>query len=189
MSQRSFKVRSEYIDQVKSAYKRRYARQEDLAKDAKVGADTVRKFLNGKSVERENFWQLCDCLELEWQAFVYLDNQSGNISPSPVNQESERATAIYHPSLETLQSSSLQSKQDLNFVGRESAIAHLNTLINQGAKVILIQSPGGIGKTTLAKKYLREKFGESVLEFPIAKETKDIASVESLIEERSAATG
>ena len=184
MSQRSFKVRSEYIEQVKSAYKRRYARQEDLAKDAKVGADTVRKFLNGKSVERENFWQLCDCLELEWQAFAYLDNQSGNISPSPVNQESERATAIYQPSLETLQSSSLQSKQDLNFVGRESAIAHLNILINQGAKVILIQSPGGIGKTTLAKKYLREKFGESVLEFPIAKETKDIASVESLIEER-----
>ena len=78
----------------------------------------------------------------------------------------------------------LASQPDPNFVGRESASAHLNILINQGAKVILIQSPGGIGKTTLAKKYLREKFGESVLEFPIAKETKDIASVESLIEER-----
>jgi hypothetical protein len=77
-----------------------------------------------------------------------------------------------------------QSASDPNFVGRENAIAHLNTLINQGTKVIVIQSPGGVGKTTLAKKYLREKFGESVLEFPIAKETKDIASVESLIEER-----
>jgi tetratricopeptide (TPR) repeat protein len=68
-------------------------------------------------------------------------------------------------------------------VGRESAFTHINNLINKGAKIILIQSPGGGGKTTLAKKYLKNKF-KIVLEFPIAKETKDIASIESLLRDK-----
>ena len=80
-------------------------------------------------------------------------------------------------------SSRLQIQVDPNFVGREGAIGDLNTLINRGAKVIVIQARGGVGKTTLARKYLQQEFG-SYLEFPIAKETKDIASIESLIEEK-----
>jgi tetratricopeptide (TPR) repeat protein len=80
-------------------------------------------------------------------------------------------------------SARLQVQADANFVGREGAIADLNTLVNRGAKVIVIQARGGVGKTTLARKYLQQEFG-SFLEFPIAKETKDIASIESLIEEK-----
>ncbi|MDJ0706949.1 MAG: AAA family ATPase [Leptolyngbyaceae cyanobacterium MO_188.B28] len=72
---------------------------------------------------------------------------------------------------------------DPNFVGREGAIADLNTLVSRGAKIIAIQARGGVGKTTLARRYLRQEF-DSVLEFPIAKETKDIASIESLLEEK-----
>jgi tetratricopeptide (TPR) repeat protein len=80
-------------------------------------------------------------------------------------------------------SSRLQVQADPNFVGREGASADLNVLVNRGAKVIVIQARGGVGKTTLARKYLQQEFG-SFLEFPIAKETKDIASIESLIEEK-----
>jgi tetratricopeptide (TPR) repeat protein/DNA-binding CsgD family transcriptional regulator len=75
------------------------------------------------------------------------------------------------------------SKPDLNFIGRENAIADLNSFVSQGAKVILIHSKGGVGKTTLAQNYLQQQFG-SYIEFPIAKETQNITSVESLIEER-----
>jgi tetratricopeptide (TPR) repeat protein len=72
---------------------------------------------------------------------------------------------------------------DPDFVGREGAIADLQALVDRHTKVIVIQARGGVGKTTLARKYLQQKFG-TFLEFPIAKETKDIASVESLIEEK-----
>ena len=57
---------------------------------------------------------------------------------------------------------------DPNFVGRAGAIADLNALVERGAKVIVIQARGGVGKTTLARKYLQQEFG-SFLEFPIAK--------------------
>ncbi len=85
--------------------------------------------------------------------------------------------------IDLVPSARLQIQTDPNFVGREGAIADLTALVNRGVKVIVIQARGGVGKTTLARKYLQQEFG-SFLEFPIAKETKDIASIESLIEEK-----
>ena len=75
------------------------------------------------------------------------------------------------------------SVPNLNFVGREEAIDYLNTRINQGAKVILIQAPGGVGKTTLAQEYLKSQGFDLVLELLMAKEKENITLVESVIEE------
>ena len=77
----------------------------------------------------------------------------------------------------------IAQQSDPNFVGREEAMADLNALVSRNAQVIVIQARGGVGKTTLARRYLLQTFG-TYLEFPIAKETKDIANVESLLEEK-----
>ena len=72
--------------------------------------------------------------------------------------------------------------EDTNFIGRTEAIAHLNTLVNQGSKVIVIQGEGGLGKTTLAQQYLHQGF-DLVLELLMAKETQNITPAERVVEE------
>jgi tetratricopeptide (TPR) repeat protein len=94
-------------------------------------------------------------------------------------------TAIERQLVATNTSVPVKSEPDrsLDFVGRSGAIAQLQALEHQGARVILIQAQGGVGKTTLARRYLQQSFGE-FLEFAIARETQNITSVESLVEER-----
>ncbi|MBM0742477.1 ATP-binding protein [Phormidium sp. CLA17] len=87
------------------------------------------------------------------------------------------------PAAQATAAQAVAAQADPNFVGRESAIADLTALVSRKVNVIVIQARGGVGKTTLARKYLQQEFG-SYLEFPIAKETKDIASIEGLIEEK-----
>ena len=69
---------------------------------------------------------------------------------------------------------------DPNFVGREDAIAHLDNLVNEGAKVILIQAEGGVGKTTLAQKWF-EYQGLEYLELRVGTTTENIQPVEDWV--------
>lgn len=99
--------------------------------------------------------------------------------------ELTRIFAQLHNSATTPQAQELITEvtvsKDANFVGRYEAIAHLNDLVNKGAKVILIQAEGGIGKTTLARKFFHEK-GLQPFEIRIAMETQDITPVEKLLQ-------
>ena len=70
-----------------------------------------------------------------------------------------------------------------NFFGRDNDLARLNTLINQHQKMIVIQAPGGLGKTTLARQYLDNQGFDLVLSLEIAREAENITSVESVVEE------
>ncbi|NEQ76045.1 MAG: hypothetical protein F6K23_25210 [Okeania sp. SIO2C9] len=73
--------------------------------------------------------------------------------------------------------------RDSNFVGREEAINGLNQLIAEGAKLILIQGEGGIGKTTLARYFFETQGFDLTIKLHIAMEKENIISVELVIEE------
>ncbi|ERN43005.1 NB-ARC domain protein [Rubidibacter lacunae KORDI 51-2] len=72
------------------------------------------------------------------------------------------------------------------FVGRGGAIAHLDALCRQ-SKLVVIHGKGGVGKTTLARHYLRSRqaAGEiaGVLELLVAKETANAVAAESIVAE------
>ena len=88
------------------------------------------------------------------------------------------ALSRYFQTAPTVQKSTITP----SFVGRARAIADLDALIDQGAKVIVIQGEGGLGKTTLAQQYLHQGF-DLVLELLMAKETQTITSAERVVEE------
>ena len=73
--------------------------------------------------------------------------------------------------------------ENINFIGRENAIAHLKSKINQGAKIILIQAAAGIGKTTLATEFLKNQNFDKILYLTMAKERETISPIETIVEE------
>jgi tetratricopeptide (TPR) repeat protein len=74
-------------------------------------------------------------------------------------------------------------EHDPSFVGRQQAIANLQTLVTQGHKIIVLQGEGGIGKTTLAQQFLAMQGFSLSLEVLMAKETTNILAVASVVEE------
>ena len=87
------------------------------------------------------------------------------------------------PITSTATADMVRSTVNRGFVGRETAIADLHQLVSQGAKLIVIQGEGGLGKTTLAQQFLQAQSFDRVLEVLMAKETDDITSAHRVVEE------
>jgi tetratricopeptide (TPR) repeat protein len=132
---------------------------------ASTSEATLKRFWARKSfIDRSTFIGICEAVGVNWEDIA---------EPSEI-QETELpvvSTAKAHPSI-----------PNQNFVGRDKAIASLNTHINQGAKIIVIQATGGVGKTTLAHQYLNSQGFDLVLDLPMAKEKDNIQLVDSVIE-------
>lgn len=132
---------------------------------AKTSEATLKRFWARKSgIDRYVFIAICEAVGVNWKEIA---------EPSEI-QETELpvvSAGKAHPSI-----------PNQNFVGREGAIASLNTRINQGAKIIVIQATGGVGKTTLAHEYLNSQGFDLVLDLPMAKEKDNIQLVDSVIE-------
>ncbi|MCC3569671.1 MULTISPECIES: tetratricopeptide repeat protein [unclassified Microcoleus] len=132
---------------------------------AKTSEATLRRFWARKSfIDRYAFIAICEAVGVNWKEIA---------EPSQIQKTDLPvvSTAKAHPSI-----------PNQNFVGREGAIASLNTHINQGAKIIVIQATGGVGKTTLAHEYLNSQGFDLVLDLPMAKEKDNIQLVDSVIE-------
>jgi len=114
----------------------------------------------GKAVNKTNFKA---ALKQQWQLL------------------SSQALLPIAPLAEQVATSLNSSKPDPTFVGRSGALAHLDTLVDSGTKVILIQGEGGVGKTKLASEYL--KHFDLVLPVWMAKDYENITSATSLVEE------
>ena len=131
-----------------------------------VSHESWKFFLYGKRpINADIFKAYCQVFKLNWEDIA---------EPSEIQEPAQPVAAA---------KLALPSAPNLNFVGREEAIAQLNTRINQGAKVVVIQGPGGVGKTTIAKEYLKSQGFDLVVELQMAKEKENITPVESAIEE------
>ena len=129
-----------------------------------LGVDTIRRILRKQRVDESSIQSVFKVLKLQYKR--------GEDSILALN-------------ITSITENKIAEKDDAgkNFVGRESAIASLNTLVNEGKKLILIQAEGGIGKTTLAIRYLYNQGFDIVVNYPMAKESQNISSVESVVEE------
>ncbi|NJK66958.1 MAG: tetratricopeptide repeat protein [Microcoleus sp. CSU_2_2] len=121
-------------------------------------------FGEAEKVKRDNLQAV---VERFWRSYSKLEPLSGQIVPTKVPLGPDSELEIENP----------------NFLGREGAIEDLNTLVGQGAKVIVIQSAGGMGKTTLARQYLNSQGFDKTIELLMAKKTENITALESAIEE------
>lgn len=95
--------------------------------------------------------KIAEALEVDLGELTKIFTQSPVRSHSAEVSQSQEPVAAETPSKNT------------DFVGREEALNDLDNLVNEGAKVILIQAEGGVGKTTLAQKWFDHQGLEPLL--------------------------
>ncbi|MDJ0650175.1 MAG: NB-ARC domain-containing protein [Xenococcaceae cyanobacterium MO_188.B19] len=76
-----------------------------------------------------------------------------------------------------------EPQESSQFLGRQESLTDIQNLVAQNHKIIVIQGEGGVGKTTLARHFLDMGDFDLILEVLMAKETPNIVSVKSLLEE------
>jgi tetratricopeptide (TPR) repeat protein len=132
-----------------------------------ISNNTIRKVLTKQSVEEYVIQSVFKVLKISYKR---------NVDSILVSKDISSAKSADQNCL------SFENKSP-HFFGRDDDVAKLNTLINQHQKIIVIQAPGGLGKTTLAKQYLNNQGFDLVLSLEMAKEAENITSVESVVEE------
>ncbi|HEY9644231.1 MAG TPA: NfeD family protein, partial [Coleofasciculaceae cyanobacterium] len=133
---------------------------------AAIAPETWQRFIEGKPVYLKTFQAYCEALHLNWREVVGYGDLEADLD-SADEAEAQELKA--------------QSEDDLSFVGRDEAIADLNRLVADQARMILILGEGGIGKTVLAQQFFSQAGFDLVLECWMAKETPNITTAESVV--------
>ena len=83
---RSLRLHQAYINDAKSAVRRRFSSQRALSENAAMALATVSNFLNGKPVDRAIFLELCEKLSLD-------PNEVADLASEPTNPLPQRTLA------------------------------------------------------------------------------------------------
>jgi hypothetical protein len=132
-----------------------------------ISKDTIRKILTKQRVEEYVIKSVFEALKLSYES---------NIDSVPASKETNVTDSCHQDFFPV-------ENKGANFFGRDDDLKKLNTLFNQHQKIIVIQAPGGTGKTTLAKQYLDNHGFDLVLSLEMAGETENITSIESIVDE------
>jgi len=133
----------------------------------KISRDTIHKILTKQRVEEYAIKSVFEALKLSYES---------NIDSVPASKETSVTDSCPQDFFPV-------ENKGANFFGRDDDLKKLNTLFNQHQKIIVIQAPGGTGKTTLAKQYLDNHGFDLVLSLEMAGETENITSIESIVDE------
>lgn len=188
MAGRSLKASLEGIERAKRALECRGLRQIDLVGEVCDSRQPITKFFTGKPVKRSIFIEICFKLGLEWQEIAALpkdatsekEQENSSTYNALVQEMRSHSAAVLQPQ-ESTQEGTVSKNTD--FVGREEAIADLDKLVNEGAKVILIQAEGGVGKTTLTRKWFEHQ-GLKVLELSVGTTPQTIYPAEDWVRQK-----
>ncbi|MBD2099207.1 hypothetical protein H6F90_29520 [Trichocoleus sp. FACHB-591] len=171
MAGRSLQVSVEALKKVKRALGKRFGTQKALQEELGVSRQPIGNFFNGRTVARYIFIEICEQLDLDWQDIAELTQDE---EPELLEQEQREDSEIN----KLVQKSSLSSESEY-FVGRQEATEDISNLV-KATKVILIQAEGGIGKTTFARKWFKQK-GLDVLELSVGAGSQSIYSADDWI--------
>lgn len=133
-----------------------------------IAIETWQRFIQGKPIYFKTFKACCDLLGLDWQE-ILADRSEPIPSPTAASPLPDAQPSSAEPSFK--------------FVGRDRAIADLDQLVQAGAKLITILGTGGLGKTTLARRYFNQQKFDLVLECWMAKETRNLTAAENVVQE------
>ncbi|NEO85739.1 MAG: helix-turn-helix domain-containing protein [Spirulina sp. SIO3F2] len=166
---RSIKVHSSHIDEVKQAVKKAgFKKQQALAEAVGVTRQTVNRFLNGTAIDASNFFDLCECLDVDWAAV------SKSLANVPVEITHEGQT----------QRRDWGNAPEVDFSGHDREKEQLSQwIVDVNCRVITITGIARIGKTCLVSQVARAAANQ--FEFVLWRSVKNRPEPTQLFEELS----
>jgi len=162
---RSIKVQPSYVDTIRIAVRRNgFLTQRALAERAGYSLATVKKFLGGKPVDFATFTELCETLNVDWEAIADLgqkDSPTENLSATPATAPlAQTSSAQTSPAQTPPAQPQKKNAQDWGaavdvsiFYGREQTLESLEEwIVRDRIRLLALCGIGGIGKTALTAK-------------------------------------